>query len=188
MRAFIAVVPPASAVEALLTVCSEIRSIASSLRTESAEKLHFTLEFLGEKDATWLAANRDELATAVTAPFPVTIRSIGFFPGVPQPRIIWAGSQPNENPGLCLCAASVRAACTRLGHTADGKDFHPHITLARVKSHLHPRDIERIASIAFEHVTFTCTELRVIESVLHQRGSEYRTMSTIPLTVSAASC
>jgi len=109
MRAFIAVVPPASAVEALLSVCSEIRSIAPSLRTESAEKLHFTLEFLGEKDASWLDAIRGTLAEALPAPFPVTIRSIGFFPNAAQPRIVWAGSSPKENPALCRCAARTDA-------------------------------------------------------------------------------
>jgi len=188
MRAFIAVVPPAPAIEALRGVCSEIRAIAPALRTEPAEKLHFTLEFLGEKDPSWLETFRGALAEAVPGPFPVTIRRIGFFPGTVQPRIIWAGSRPDENPGLCGCAASVRGACMRLGHAADPKEFHPHITLSRVKSHLPSGRVERIASIAFEPVTFTCTELRVIESILSRHGSEYRTLYTIPLNVSAPSC
>lgn len=183
MRAFIAIVPPAPVLRHLLTLETGIRSIAPGLRCEAAEKLHFTLEFLGDKDPSWLEACRDASAAiaAAAAPFEVTLRSIGFFPAKTAPRIIWAGSQPDENIPLCSFAGSVRIACMRLGHAGDGKHFHPHITLARVKQELSHAAVDRIAELMVEPPAFTCTEVCVMQSILHGHGSEYRRLYTLPL-------
>ncbi len=183
MRAFIAIVPPASVTQHIHELCDVIRSIAPALHCEHAAKLHFTLEFLGEKDEPWLQACRDALApvAAATAPFQVTLRSIEFFPGTSAPRIIWAGSQPDENMPMCSLASVVRQASARLGHRGDQKQFHPHITLARVKTHLSQTAVGRIAALTFDPLTFTCTEVSLIQSILHAHGSEYETLGTIPL-------
>lgn len=183
MRTFIAVVPPAPVVRYLRSIGAELRSAVPALRIERAEKLHFTLDFLGEKEMAWIDACRAALirTASATAPFPVAITRLGAFPAQPPPRVLWAGSQPEENPALCSLAADIRRVCAGLGHVPDPKDFHPHITLSRVKRQLSPQAIERLRTIAFEPCSFTCTELCIIESILHQHGSEYRTLHTIGL-------
>jgi RNA 2',3'-cyclic 3'-phosphodiesterase len=183
MRAFIAIVPPASVTNGLLKLGADIRTISPVLRCEPAVKLHFTLEFLGEKQEQWLEACKGELVkiASATPPFPVVLQRLGFFPGKIHPRIIWAGSAPVENPRLCAFTASIKEACTRLGHLGDQKAFQPHITLSRVKTHLSPDDIERIAALGFEPSVFTCREICVVRSELHAHGSDYSTLYTIPL-------
>jgi RNA 2',3'-cyclic 3'-phosphodiesterase len=183
MRAFITILPPPSVTEQLQALGERVHAIDRALRCEHADKLHFTLEFLGEKDESWLEACRAVIAriAAEVPPFPVAIRSIGIFPGKAHPRIIWAGSQPAENPLLCSLASSVKQACIRLGHAEDEKPFHPHITLTRVKQSLAPARVDRIAALTFDPLAFTCTEISVMKSSLHPDGSTYERVYTIPL-------
>jgi RNA 2',3'-cyclic 3'-phosphodiesterase len=183
MRAFIAILPPSSVTEQLQALGERVHAIDRTLRCEHADKLHFTLEFLGEKDGAWLEACRTLIARIVpdVPAFPVAIRSVGIFPGKAHPRIIWAGSQPEENPLLCSLASSVKQACIRLGHAGDEKLFHPHITLTRVKHPLSPACVDRIAALTFDPLVFTCAEISVMKSSLHPHGSTYERVYTIPL-------
>jgi RNA 2',3'-cyclic 3'-phosphodiesterase len=183
MRTFIALVPPADATQRLTELGREISRIDPSLRCERADKLHFTLEFLGEKTEPWIDACRQSLmpATSRTVHFPVSIRRIGFFPGREKPRIIWAGSRPDENTQLCMLASEVKRICTSLGHVGDPKPFHPHITLTRLKTRLAPGTIERLAGLELEPIEFECREISFIKSTLGPAGSHYSLLHTILL-------
>ncbi|HLP17254.1 MAG TPA: RNA 2',3'-cyclic phosphodiesterase [Bacteroidota bacterium] len=183
MRAFIACVPPAADTEKLVTLCAEIRRIAPMLRCEHADKLHFTLEFLGEKTEAWMLECRAVLIAGLASvpSLTVSINRIGFFPAPAHPRIIWAGSHPDENTALCDLASHIKRLTVGLGHVADPKPFHPHITLSRVKVALPPDAAARIARIQISPIEFRCDTLSVIKSTLSPSGSRYETLESISL-------
>jgi RNA 2',3'-cyclic 3'-phosphodiesterase len=183
MRTFIALVPPAEVTERLTELGREIRRVDRSLRYEQPDKLHFTLEFLGEKTEPWIEACREALMPGISLVhhFPVSITRIGFFPGPEKPRIIWAGSRPDENTQLCMLASEVKRVCTSLGHVGDPKPFHPHITLTRIKTRLSPGTVDRLAGLDLEHLEFECREVSFIKCTLGPAGSHYSLLHTVRL-------
>ncbi|MGE5314810.1 MAG: RNA 2',3'-cyclic phosphodiesterase [Acidobacteriota bacterium] len=183
MRTFVALVPPADIAAHLAEIEQEIMRIDRSLRCEPAGKLHFTLEFLGEKTESWIDACRAALGPVVAAhaPFAVAFKGIGFFPGTARPRIIWAGSAPEDNRELCALASAVRQACAAIGHVPDAKPFHPHITLSRVKSFIQPEKIQRIQAIDVKPLEFECREIVLMKSTLGAGGSKYERLFAVKL-------
>jgi len=99
--------------------------------------LHLTLRFLGEQPDDRVPA----LVGAVQAPLPlppftVTWHGLGAFPSVRHPRAIWMGVRD----GARELGELEREVSRRIGgllpgeEGTDARPFHPHLTLARVKT------------------------------------------------------
>ena len=101
-------------------------------RYESSEKLHVTLAFLGnvadERLATVMQAFR---GLGGGRPFWLEFDTLGAFPNVHRPRVIWIGSS-RANPDFAACAREVRAAFAGSGFSFD-HDAEPHISICRPK-------------------------------------------------------
>lgn len=109
-----------------------LRSVTSGVRWVRPEMLHVTLAFLGERsDAEAREASRvvGELAVG-RAPLNVSLRGLGAFPSVSKPRVVWLGlDDPSAVRQLHRAFERERA---RLGVPAEGRAYHPHVTLGRV--------------------------------------------------------
>ena len=99
--------------------------------------LHLTVRFLGEQPDSQAAA----LVAALEQPFelePFTVRwlGLGAFPSPRQPRALWLG----VTDGARELGELEREVSRRVGpllpgeDAADAKPFHPHLTIARVKT------------------------------------------------------
>lgn len=109
-----------------------LRSSTRGVRWVRPEMLHVTLAFLGERsDTEAREASRvvDDLARG-RAPLRVTLRGLGAFPSVDRPRVVWLGlDDPTSVRQLHRAFERERA---RLGVPAEGRAYHPHVTLGRV--------------------------------------------------------
>jgi len=94
---------------------------------------HITLAFLGDVDDIHLNTVCNAVAEAVRgfSPIDLTIRSLGAFPDMASPRVLWAGIVGDLDE-LNELQQAVFSAADRAGYRADGR-FHPHITLGRMK-------------------------------------------------------
>lgn len=96
--------------------------------------LHLTLRFIGEADAALAEKIQTVLDRPIALPpFPLTIEGTGTFPPKRPPRVIWAGI----TGGLESLRAAEREVRTRLDpliSAEDDRDYHPHVTLGRVKN------------------------------------------------------
>jgi 2'-5' RNA ligase len=73
--------------------------------------------------------------------------------------------------------------CEKEGFARDQRQFHPHLTLARIRASEGARELKREHDwIVWEPVQFEVSELLVIESELGPGGSRYSTISRHPLT------
>ena len=144
MRLFIAVGIGDEVRAAVSQARARIESGLQQLRTEpprvvwvAPQALHLTLRFLGEQPD----ARVPELIAAVQAPFPVapfavTWHGLGAFPSPRHPRAIWMG----VGAGARELGLLEREVSRRVGPLLPGEDrdeaqpFHPHLTLARVKT------------------------------------------------------
>ena len=98
------------------------------------EQLHLTVQFIGRVDAALGEQIRAALARPLRTPaFDLTIEGTGTFPPKRPPRVIWAGIGKGID-NLRSVEREVRARLDDLVHSTDKHDYHPHLTLGRVKN------------------------------------------------------
>ncbi len=149
MRLFVAAeIDPALARE-LARVAGQVRERVDSraprarLTWVPADRLHFTVRFIGEVDDPRASAIAAGLAPPLAlAAFDLTMAGVGAFPHRGPPRVIWAGIGEGREPMAALeREVSMRLAACRI--PPEGREYSPHLTLARVRdaAGLRSRDV-----------------------------------------------
>jgi 2'-5' RNA ligase len=94
------------------------------------DNLHVTTKFIGDWPEERLPELKDRLnAMPKPAPFRLSISGMGWFPNPHHPRVFFAGVQ--APPELFELAKATDGAVPM---EAEKKDYHPHLTLARIKT------------------------------------------------------
>ncbi len=101
-----------------------------SARWVEPENYHITLRFIGDVDGDTAERFSQALAQIRAAPFMLTLDGVGSF-GRGRPRAVWAGIGQSE-PLEALANAHEQAALAA-GLEPEGRKFHPHVTLARMR-------------------------------------------------------
>lgn len=109
-------------------------------RWRPLDSLHVTLRFFGEVQEPVAADLDDELAKLTGRPFELQLNGVGAFGEGRQVRAVWAGVGDSES--LRVLAGRCEAAARRAGLKAEGRAYHPHVTLAYLKR----PDPERVAA------------------------------------------
>ena len=155
---------------------------AAPFQWSAPGNLHITAKFIGR----WPKENYETLRLGLAAmptpgPIEIAIRGLGWYPNPHSPRILFAGVA--AGPGLALLHAAIDAACAAIGVPAELKPFHPHLTLARVKTpdglQAVRREIAQLAAAEFGQ--FTARAFHLYESVTRPGGSEYHKLEEFPL-------
>ena len=187
-RAFIALKTPREWDEKLGDLQRDLNSKFGSgaFRWVKPEQIHITLRFFGWINVTQV----DELARLLAAicsshrPFTLTCESLGAFPNIRRPRVLWAGLKGALNEAAAL-QLEIAAATDNFGDTAEDRPFKPHLTLARLKEpdRRQITDLEHAISRGFhmDH-PWEVTELLLMQSHLSPNGSTYETLATFPLS------
>jgi len=108
------------------------------LRPVNTQQIHLTLHFLGEADETDVTAALDAVSIS---PFTMTIQGVGRFQMRSRQSILWAGVQPT--PQLQALHADIAILLEQIGFKKESRPYKPHITLARCKSRVPRRVIDR---------------------------------------------
>lgn len=130
MRLFLAMPLPPEAADALEAAAARLRAQARRGSFSRRENYHLTLAFLGETPPSALPALRraaEEAAAGRTA-FPLALGGAGRFAGR-EGDTWWIGLAPSAP--LAELAAGLDAALRRAGFAPPGREFRPHLTLAR---------------------------------------------------------
>lgn len=134
MRLFIAALIPDTVRDALQQAREQLQRAVPdrALRWVAPENYHITLLFLGEQDESRVPTilQAMESARAGIEPFEIALAGVGVFPNWNRPNVLWAGVSEGEKPLSQIANALQRT----LLPNAPGKPFHPHITLARIKT------------------------------------------------------
>ena len=139
MRAFVALVPPASALAELAAALAPLQAADPGLRWSPHAQWHLTLAFLGDIDGDGLddgvlPALAERLARAARRhpPMDLALGGGGRF----GDRVLWTRVRVlgrADPDGLRALAGSVRAAARRCGIPVDDRPYRPHLTLARAR-------------------------------------------------------
>jgi 2'-5' RNA ligase len=168
----------------MVNVTAPMREAAPRLSWVTEERLHLTIEFLGDQPDDALPGLRDALTGAAASHAPVTLalRGLGAFPNLRAPRIVWMGVEPD--PNLELLQHDLAGACEALGYERDARAFRPHITLGRARTPLRA-DAARSLAAAARSVTWSATvearSVDIMESRLLPSGAQYSVAAAIPL-------
>ncbi|MCG8650283.1 MAG: RNA 2',3'-cyclic phosphodiesterase, partial [Pirellulales bacterium] len=95
------------------------------------ENYHITLRFAGDIDDPTAHELHSALASISMPSFSLMLDGLGSF-GNRKPRSVWAGIAPSD-PLLTLQRANERAA-QKIGLPPEARNFHPHVTLARMRN------------------------------------------------------
>src|SRR3954464_11822774 len=108
-----------------------VSGFSPEARWVTAESLHITLKFIGEKPESEISNIRDALKLIRSSPMEIQMRGLGFFPAAKAPRVFWIGIDGGEP--LRSLAHSVDAQLKDLGIPEEEHAYNPHLTLARAR-------------------------------------------------------
>lgn len=182
MRVFVAVELPLSVRELVAERARLLREEFPRVRAswERAEKMHITLKFLGEVDEARLTKVQNAITQEAKdfQPFEISIEGAGAFPPRGVPRILWFGAK-DESESLSGLQRKLENEFARIGFKKENRKFHPHITLARVRTPDGVRDLrEKHEQLDFHSDAFMVNEIILIKSELSPSGSHYTKLSS----------
>ena len=175
-----AVKPPEDVLDAVTAAVAPARSVRVGLRWEQRERYHLTLQFLGPVQKLAPVVGGLAAAVADRPAFSFQLGGAGSFPKPGRARVVWMGPAVGgaELVGL---AEAVAGGLRPHGYEPDRKEFHPHLTLARLKVPDNVADV--LAAIGPEPVgdAFTVGEVVLYQSRLSSKGPAYTVLERFPL-------
>ena len=169
-RAFVALVPDATVLDALDRLEVQLRPHVESARWTPRERRHVTVAFLGDDTDLDVAAERLGLLAAGTqGPFTIGLCGIGAFPRPRAAQVLWCG----VGPGRDRLDDLARRAVDVFGLTVTQR-FVGHLTMARCSP---AGDRSSVVDRVWRSPQWTVDELLLVESVDEREGVRYRVRS-----------
>ena len=180
-RTFIAIELPRDLRARIVTHIDHLRRELPDVRASwtREENLHLTLKFLGDVPVADIEklSLAVEAATHAASPFELAVSGCGAFPPHGQPKVLWIGiTEASEE--LTKLHEAIERECERAGFAREARPFHPHLTIARLRSSKGARRLAQFhGSLGFAPQSFTVSELIVFRSELRSEGSKHTAIS-----------
>jgi 2'-5' RNA ligase len=126
MRLFLAINLPKEIKNQIVELGEMLKDYAR-LKCVEEKNLHITLKFLGESDTDTVISALEGVAFK---PFVASLRGLGTFPNMDYIKVIWAGCEKGSDEIVTLHDRIESV----LNEFKKDNNFHPHATIARVKS------------------------------------------------------
>lgn len=125
------------------------------IRWTPVEQIHLTLRFLSSVPAVAMTELESALQRACEGvlAFELVAGGSGCFPDARKPRVLWVGLS-GALPALANLQAKIACATSAWGEM-DEREFHPHLTIGRVKQ----VPVPALREISQRAETLTCGEL-----------------------------
>ena len=175
MRAFIAIPCPEEIRNGIVEVQEELMGMGK-LKLVEPENIHLTLKFLGKTDDKKLADLKERLKFLKIGKFEISLKGLGVFQSIFRARVIWIGVKKGSDK-----VSTLHSIIDEESHASGfGKenDFHPHFTIARVKS----IDKDKLSEImdkvkGMEFGRFDVESIKIMDSKLTRTGPTYSVVS-----------
>ena len=132
MRTFVALELSQPVQQMLAQIQSQLRGSLPQAKWTKPEGTHLTLKFLGETGPAQQDQIRAALDSIAThhAPFKLVTATLGGFPKLNFPRVLWVGLERSE--ALIRLQGDLEKAIAPLGFPSEHREFRGHLTLARL--------------------------------------------------------
>jgi RNA 2',3'-cyclic 3'-phosphodiesterase len=185
MRTFVALDLDPAIRQRIQNFMEEVRGLAPDVRWLSAESLHVTLKFIGEKPDAKVSQIVEALGSIHDEPFQLRFSGAGFFPTAKAARVFWIGIEAED--ALIHLARTVDESLAKIGIAKEDRAFSPHLTLARAsgrsgapgrsKGDKPNRRFAKLQDFLATHApdfgTMTAREFFLYRSQLSSKGSQY---------------
>jgi len=145
-------------------------------RIKVVHHFHLTMRFLGEVDDKYVDELRRLLRKVDVSDFTLDLTRVGQFPLKGMPRVVWVGIA--ESKELKELHNQIMSVTGSIGEK-EGKSFHPHLTLARVKSGSPPVDIKHLRIPG--KMSFHVGSFKLYKSTLDPTGPIYEVIEEFEL-------
>ncbi len=196
LRLFLAVPLPLEVIALVDRTVADLEQDGWPVRWTAPGNAHITLHFLGEIEAERAQILRMALPEIVAQheSFALRTADLGVFPKLKRPRVIWLGLYGPAHR-LHTLRDAIGATLAAYEFELEEREFHPHITLGRVRSIRTSRvrnlpgairaRFERAAeSGAVTHrnpLPIPVTEVQLVRSHLERDGARYEVVERFPL-------
>ncbi|MEW6162130.1 MAG: RNA 2',3'-cyclic phosphodiesterase [Nitrospirota bacterium] len=175
LRCFIAIGIPEQIKGNIGGLIETLKKYNADVKWVTYKNLHLTLKFLGKTPEELLPKIGESLSDIVLSyePFCIKICNIGVFPNRRYPRVIWVGVEDSEI--LKRLQRGIEDSMALLGYEREDKEFHPHLTLGRVRSQKGMADLINELD-SFERKDFGSVEvgdIKLMRSELKPTGAQY---------------
>jgi 2'-5' RNA ligase len=182
MRTFIAIPLPSEIITFLAELQDQLKISGADVKWVEPENIHLTLKFLGERDDKKIKQIIDILEETVKdkKQFLARISSLGAFPKITSPRVIWAGIDLGDEETK-LISGELQEKIAGIGIPKEERDFSSHITIARTKS---SKNLEKLVKelnacadkFGREKPEFLVSQIILYKSTLTPKGPIYQVL------------
>ena len=180
-RLFIAIELPPRVRQSVQDHIDHLRQTVPEARASWTREgnVHLTIKFLGDTPVTKVEAfsQAAQRAASHLSSFELVIGDCGAFPPRGQPRVLWIGIKDPTN-NLNKLYQALEDECANAGFSREGRSFHPHFTIARLRQ---PHGARRLAElhkeIGFDPVPVKISDVCLVRSELRSEGSRYTVLS-----------
>ena len=185
IRTFLAIEIPKEVLEQFERLQYRLdRSLTGVVRWAKKGSTHLTLKFFGSITERDIRSIEDTLKamSPELAPIPIAVGTMGVFPNLSKPRVLWVGITTGLKE-LTAMQAKIEAALEPAGFAREERAYRPHLTLGRMKA---DRRIEGLDKAVESHKdfsagSFTATEMILFRSDLKPTGPEYTVLAKFKL-------
>ncbi|MBW3001704.1 RNA 2',3'-cyclic phosphodiesterase [Candidatus Woesearchaeota archaeon] len=167
-------------------VSEEAKNYLSDLQKQLPEdsklnlvkQFHQTLKFLGDVDEDKIDKIKAALTNVSFTKFTAKTNGLGVFPDEKMIRVVWVGLVPKD----AITGLQQEIETALLDMFPKDTRFHPHLTLARVKSVKDKKDfIEKLNKLTIKEINFPVSSFKLIKSELTPEGPVYEDIAEFSL-------
>lgn len=188
MRAFIAIELPQDIKTYLARIQDRLKTAGADVKWVEPKNIHLTLKFLGEieeEKLNQICAIIKKIASCGNS-FDMQISSVGAFPKISYPRVIWIGIEKGSEQ-IKEIAQNLENSLLSLGFQKENRPFSSHVTIGRLRSSLNKAKLiqaltELVGNSSANNPEFTVTKLTLFKSTLTPKGPIYEVLKETLLT------
>ncbi len=185
IRTFIALDVAQSVRQEVERLLVGLRCAGADVKWSNPQQIHLTLKFLGDTPSGQIP----EIASVIErlaqrhAPLTLTVTTLGAFPDLRRPRIVWLGVDGDVD-ALHRLQNELEQRLSAIGIPHEERAFHPHLTLGRVRTPKRLQELVRRLSepqeLAFD-VSWQGDRIALFQSTLTPDGPIYRVLNAMML-------
>ncbi|MDD5614291.1 MAG: RNA 2',3'-cyclic phosphodiesterase [Candidatus Omnitrophica bacterium] len=186
IRTFIAVEIIKNTRDLIARIQNDLAKSNSDIKFVEPDNIHITIAFLGNLEIKRVPFVKNTLQDLLKdrAGFCLQPHGLGCFPNIKNPRIIWVGIEKGgEN--LANIHEDIVSILAKDGIEIDAKTYHPHITIARIKSLENQYILKSLIakSPEFQFEQIPVNRIQLLESRMTDQGPIYKSLASWELKI-----